>query len=87
MRKLLFVAALGATAATILTSSIADAGIPAVRIVALTPDWGIDKIRQSDTYLIATVDGAGHVIRLCGNTSHRCIRRVYPNSEIASPGR
>jgi hypothetical protein len=82
MKKLLSVAA---AAATILISGFADARIPSDRMIALTPDWAINKPRQADSYLIATVDRAGHVIRLCGNVSHQCIGRVYRTKEPASP--
>jgi diaminopimelate epimerase len=85
MKNLLSLAALGAAIATMLTSSSADARIPADRIVVLTPDWAINKARQADTYLITIVDSAGRVVRLCGNASRQCVVHVYRNNETTSP--
>lgn len=79
MKSILFLAVLGAASAAVAMS--AEARIPANRIVALMPGWVTNEARQSDTYLIGSVDASGRVTSLCGNVSHQCIARVYRKTE------
>jgi hypothetical protein len=77
MKYILFAAVLSAVSAAVTTVGNAATQVPAGRIVAVTPDWASNRLRQSDTYLIATVDHAGRVVSLCGNMSGQCAARLY----------